>query len=86
MAKTTISELRMEPAKNGVILSYCERKEKPATSKNTYDNCTYDYPKEVFDFEEGASDPEGSAIEKAFGRFKELWMKQYTETKASKGY
>jgi len=76
MAKTTISELSMTPAKNGFIISYCEKVEKTNGGKDTYNNCDYNYPKEVFDIDDndGAED-----IEKAFTRFRELAMKQYNE-------
>lgn len=48
-SKSKIQDLRIEPATNGVIISYTEKKEK--ATKNTYDNCTYDYKKEVYDFD-----------------------------------
>lgn len=81
--ETTISDLRLEPASNGVILTWCERKRKEG-AKDTYENTTYDYPKEVYDFESGAPDAEQSAIDKAMGRFKDLWMMQYAEYKNKK--
>lgn len=67
-----ITDLRMEPAKNGVIISWCEQTTKSG-GKNTYDNCSYSYPKEVFDFD-GDND-----IDKAFERFKEIWKQSYPE-------
>lgn len=67
-----ITDLRMEPASNGVIISWCEQTPKSG-GKNTYDNCSYAYPKEVFDFD-GDND-----IDKAFERFKELWKEQYAD-------
>ncbi len=79
MAKTTISDLSMTPAKNGFIISYCEKVEKSNGSKGTYDNCNYSYPKEVFDIDE---DDSAEDIEKAFTRFRELAMMQYNELKA----
>lgn len=66
----------MEPAKNGFIITYNEREVKK--DKNTYDNCCSYDRREVF-----SEDTEGD-IEKAFDRFKELAMRQYTELK-SKG-
>lgn len=70
--KRKISCLRMEPATNGVIISYDVRK--PAPTKNTYDNSTYEYPKEVFDFD---GDDKEAEFEKAFDRFKELWKEAH---------
>lgn len=77
---TTISGLSMEPAKNGFIISYCE-KTKDDSKKSTYDNCNYNYPKEVFDIDD---DNEDNDLQKAFDRFKELAMRQYSEMKLSK--
>lgn len=75
-----IQDLRMEPATNGVIISYTEKKEK-AGSKNTYDNCSYDYKKEVYDFdtnEKGESASESKKdLDGAFERFKELWKEAH---------
>lgn len=65
--KGKIQDLRMEPATNGVIISYCVKKEKTG-GKGTYDNCSYDYKKEVYDFDTDEKDLDG-----AFDRFKELW-------------
>lgn len=68
--KVTYSDLRMEPANNGVIISWCERH--PAKNgKDTY-SADYKYPKEVFDFD-GDND-----LDAAFSKFKEIWMKQYS--------
>jgi len=77
--KTKISDLRMEPAANGVIISWCERIENKDSGKGTFDNCRYDYPKEVYDFDQ---DGESDGIDKAFTRFKEIWMQQYAEAKS----
>lgn len=78
MAKTTISDLRMEPAKNGLIISYCEKRSN-GKKGGTYDNCSYGYPKEVFDI---TDDKEDEDLEKAFTRFRELAMMQYSEMKS----
>jgi hypothetical protein len=59
-----ISDLSMTPADNGVIISYCKKVK--SESGGSYDNCRYEYPKEVF----GVSE-----IDNAFKRFKELLMK-----------
>lgn len=64
MSKYKISDLSMQPAENGVIISYCKKKE--PKYKGSYDNCTYEYPKEVF-----------NSPEEAFMRFKELWMEAF---------
>lgn len=72
-----ISSVSLEPASNGVILSWTEKTEKK--SKNTYDNCDYNYQKEVYDGEDGAVDPMESAFDAAMPRFKELWKAQYSK-------
>lgn len=77
MSTTSISYVKLEPATNGVILSWTEKVQKG--SKNTYDNCSYEDKKEVYDGEEGAADPMESAFDKALPKFKELWKKQYTK-------
>lgn len=71
-----ISDLRMEPAKNGVIISYTEKTKAPG--KSTYDNYNYKYEKEVFDFD----DTEGEKFEEAFKRFKELWKIAFENQKS----
>lgn len=77
MAEITgkIQDLRMEPATNGVIISYCIKKEK--TSKNTYDNCSYDYKKEVYDFDAKEEGENKKDLDGAFERFKELWKEAH---------
>lgn len=62
--KGKIQSVSMSDAENGVIVSWDEKVEKPG--KGMYDNCSYEYKKEVF----GDKD-----IDKAFERFKELFMK-----------
>lgn len=64
----------MEPATNGVIISYTKKTEK--NTKNTYDNCCYDYKKEVYDFDvkEGENEKD---LDGAFERFKELWKEAH---------
>lgn len=42
----------MEPADNGVIVSWDEQTQSPAASKSTYENSTYSNKKHVFDFED----------------------------------
>lgn len=69
-----ISDVRMEPAKNGVIISYCEKTEKKG-SKGTYDNCSYSYPKEVYDFD--SDETKDAKFDEAFNRFKELWKQAH---------
>ena len=76
-SKTSIYYLRMEPASNGFIISYSERVEKPG--KGQFDNCQYLDRKEVFDVDDG--DQEENDLEKAFARFKELALRQYSEMK-----
>ena len=76
MAQRKIQDLRMEPATNGVIISYTEKKEK--AGKGTYDNCTYDYKKEVYDFDtEEKQGGDKKDIDGAFERFKELWKEAH---------
>jgi hypothetical protein len=60
-----IDDVRMESADNGVIICYSEKRK---TGNGKYDNYTYDYKKEVFDFDEEEDSKE------AFDRFKELFM------------
>ena len=72
-----ISDVRLEPADNGVILSWTERKE--SKSKNTYDNCTWDYKKELFEGDANSADAMASAFDDAMPRFKELWKQQYSK-------
>ena len=61
-----IDDLRMEPAENGIIVCYSE-KTKPKSGRS-FDNCNYNYKKEVFE-----------STDKAFSRFKELWEEMYEE-------
>ena len=76
-SKSKIQDLRMEPATNGVIISYTEKKEK-AHNKNTFDNCSYDYKKEVYDFDTDEKESgEKKDIDGAFERFKELWKQAH---------
>ena len=55
MPTNPIDDVRMECADNGVIICYNEKRK---TGNGKYDNYTYDYKKEVFDFddEEGSKD------------------------------
>lgn len=76
-SKSSIDYLRMEPASNGFIISYSE-KVKNGNGKSTYDNCSYHDRKEVFDVDDDDED----SINKAFDRFRELAMRQYTEMKS----
>jgi len=69
-----ISDVSMSPAKNGIIISYCEKTEKSG-GKGTYDNCNYTYPKEVFDFD--ADENKEDKFNEAFDRFKELWKQAH---------
>lgn len=75
-SKAKISDVNMTAAKNGIIISYCEKTEN--NKKGTFDNCSYEYPKEVFDFD---SDDGEKDMTEAFERFKELWKMQYPEMK-----
>lgn len=65
----------MEPAENGVIICYTEKTKSP--SKGTYDNYNYDYKKEVYDIDKNGEEDDDDGINKAFDRFKELWMSAY---------
>lgn len=78
-SKSTIDYLRMEPADNGVIICY-DVKTMSKGSKGQFDNCQYKSHKEVFDID---GENEDESIDKAFSRFKELWMKSYKEMKTS---
>lgn len=66
-----IESVNMDNADNGVIISYCERTK--LKGKGTYDG-GYDcqYRKEVFDVDD--DDKENEEMEKAFTRYKELFM------------
>lgn len=78
MSTTTtskIQDLRMEPATNGVIISYTQKTEKPG--KGTYDNCNYDYKKEVYDFDKEEEGEGKKDLDGAFERFKELWKEAH---------
>lgn len=60
-----IDDVRMESADNGVIICYTEKRK---TGNGKYDNYTYDYKKEVFDFDYEEDSQE------AFDRFKTLFL------------
>lgn len=62
----------MENADNGVMICYTERCKRPG--KGTYDG-GYDYNprKEVYDFDDD-DDEENEEFQKAFDRYKELFM------------
>lgn len=62
----------MEPADNGVIISY-DIQTKNGTGK--YENTDYQYKKEVYDF-----DGDEDGLDKAFDRFKELWKLCHTKS------
>lgn len=70
--KVKYSYLRMEPADNGVIISY-DMQTKNGTGK--YENTDYQSKKEVYDFED---DEDGNGLDNAFERFKELWKMCHT--------
>lgn len=65
MPTNPIDDVRMESADNGVIICYTEKRK---TGNGKYDNYTYDYKKEVFDFDEEEDSQE------AFDRFKTLFL------------
>lgn len=67
-----ISYLRMEPATNGVIISY-DVEQKKSSSKGTFDNCSYESKKEVFDVDMNDT----QSLDEAFNRYKELWIASY---------
>ena len=66
-----ISYLRMEPATNGVIISYDLTTKK--NTKGTFDNCSYESKKEVFDVDMGSKE----GLDEAFDRYKALWVASY---------
>jgi len=74
-----IDYLRMEPADNGVIISYDEYVKAPGAGQ--YDNIRCKSHKEVFDFDEDGDEDD---TDKAMTRFKELF-KQCQSTKEMKG-
>lgn len=49
---TKYSYLRMEPADNGMIVSWDETVATPAAKKSTFENSSYQTKKHVFDFED----------------------------------
>ena len=75
--KSTIDYLRMEPADNGVIISY-NIKTQSVNTKNSFDNCSYKEHKEVYDID----DENEETLDEAFKRFRELWTKSYKEMKS----
>lgn len=78
MASTKISGISMTPAENGIVIDYCKRTEK--SGKSTYDNCSYEYPKEVFEYEKnesGEKESNDDVLERAMKRFKELWKESH---------
>lgn len=79
-SKSSIDNVQMRPASNGVIISYTEKTKKPGTEGKTYEDCSYQYRDEVFDTDD--SDEGAGAMENAWARFRELWMRQYAETKS----
>lgn len=78
-SKSTIDYLRMEPADNGVIITWTEKTKSP--SKGTFDNCTYKDHKLVYDMDSDEVDESKNGLEEAFAKYKELWMKSYKEMK-----
>lgn len=71
--ETYVEDVTMDNASNGVIISYRKCIKKPASGKNTYDSTDYKYEKEVFDVDD-EDESEDSELEKAFARYKELFM------------
>ena len=78
--KSTIDYLRMEPADNGVVITWTEKTKSP--SKGTFDNCQYKDHKLVYDIDEDGDDKGKGDIDKAFAKFRELWEKSYLEMKS----
>lgn len=76
-SKSTIDYLQMEPADNGVIVSWTEKQKTP--SKGTFDNCSYKDHKLVFDMDDDESKENKTGLEEAFAKYKELWMRRYNE-------
>lgn len=72
--KTTISYLRIEPAKNGAVISYDERTEK-MNKKNTYDYCPSQQMTEAFETKDGETID--ACLDRAMSRFTELWKKSH---------
>lgn len=83
---TYIEDVNMANADNGVIISYCERTKRKG--KGTFDGgYDYNYRKEVFDVDD--EDEEKTEFNKAFDRFKELFMEARAyrvENGEKKGY
>lgn len=84
MGKTYIENVSMENADNGVIISYRQCTIKDPKKGNTYDNTETKYPKEVYDVDDD-DDSEDSELNKAFERYKELFLeaRAYAKSKGS---
>lgn len=67
---TKYSYLRMEPADNGVIVSWDEESKKPSSGKETFSNSSYSNKKQVFDFDE-----DGDGIKQAMKLFCDIASK-----------
>lgn len=82
MAKetSTIQDVRMEPADNGVMIGYTEKIKTP--DKGHYDNCSYEYRKIVVERADGEDDD--ALIDRAGTKFVELWKQQYGKEKEEK--
>ena len=78
-SKSSIEYLRMDPADNGVIISWTEKTKKAKTDKNTYDNYSYKECKLVYDVDNKEKPEEG--LNEAFSKFRELWERSYKEMK-----
>lgn len=81
MAYKKMNSLRMEPAGNGVVLSWEEQHESPMAGQ-TYTNTQYKNKKEVFEIDHGKEGDEG--MDNAMKRYRELFMKHHAEQNANK--
>ncbi|HHT9135868.1 MAG TPA: hypothetical protein ACFYEK_01345 [Candidatus Wunengus sp. YC60] len=70
--ETKICDVNMSNADNGVIVSWNEKT--PKSGGGTYDNANYEYCKEVFMEDK---------MDKAFDRFKELFLEAREHEKKS---
>lgn len=75
-----IDYLRIEPADNGIIISYDEYVKKPGSEKQSYDMPCCMNRKEVFDFESEEGESE-EKFNEAFERFKELFKRYRNQKK-----
>lgn len=77
MEKAQINFLRIEPAKNGAVVTYEEKKLKNSkeSDKNCFENCSYKSCTEAFEAKDGESIDE--CLDRAMDRFTVLWKQSH---------